>query len=294
MKCSAHLVAYFALALSPLALFMQGCCSDQIPEDLRQQNEQEGVDFIGALGGFKVHVRSIHCQDTDDGFFGGYEDEITVRLYCRSGGSKQYKGEFTAGSVVENTCYGGSVGTAYESVISGSLEVHCQPGESVTVSIWDVDDFSSNDVGGYTLEWSAIEAAVPGQLFPVRMQLAGTSVWDSLYEWFRDQGGICLTDLLPFAGKAARALKWSKKAVKFIKTAKKLDKKFQKAQEKLSECDGTEACGNVLDTMDAIYDAQCSGGNPGQYNLVLQVTGSARLASCTWLAWAAMLGVLVQ
>merc|ERR1712224_1193340 len=127
-----------------------------------------------------------------------------------------------------------------------------------------------------------IQWAYQGQWLYFGIQLEATGLWDQVWDGlFTLTGGICLTDFIPFAGKAAKAMKLSKKTVKLINKVNKGVRNYQKVQDKLGDCGdmtGAAPCGNAEDVLSTLWNAQCIGADPtaGSYDIAVQFDASFR------------------
>jgi len=268
------------VALAALSIFCMvqilGCCDDEQGE-LKDQYEKEGADFLGTLGKYRVALKKIRCHETDDGFFGGNRDELTISVCCGKECVQKSK-SMEAGEVEEEQCPGDGIGGWPMT----SMELECNHGEDVQVSISEDDDFSPTDGGSSIVKWEMIEFFLHMTTIQVAIDVGSLHWWDKLGDAFMEHIGICLTDFVP-GGWAVRAMKMSKKSQAYIKTMKKGIKKYQRLQEKAKECGSVAeddlGCVTIGDALDDIWSATCLSPTNGQYELRLEFTANAKTAS---------------
>lgn len=262
---------------------LTGCCdADGRKQEMNDWAEENGVDVIGGLDDYRVTLTEIECRETDDGFFGGNEDELTVTITCGRQKASLYL-QMTAGGIKSEACPNRGIGSGLFG--SGGMALQCRNGDSVKIALSEDDDFSPTDTGANTVGWNLISSLTLGAPVKFGVAVRSTSTWDKIGDWFLDNVGLCATDFIPFA----KAGKFSTAAKKFLKKKAKAAIRAGAASlmdEKISEEpeDGdwkTDPKGYVLEKFNQI---QCVQTTQGQYMVKLEFFGVAHCFSSLMLS----------
>lgn len=238
------------------------------------------MDVLGSLDDFRVTMTLLKCFETDDGFFGGNEDELTVTMACGDQkASSSHKME--AGMFEEETCPNRGIGGLWLSKI-WSMALHCKNGDAVRIGITEQDDFSPEDGGSNRISWENIQMLLPMTPVTLSVSVGSKHWWDKFGDWYLDNIGLCVTDAIPFFNKV--------KKLGFNKAARKFMKKQAKAIVKEGVRQQIEGSGNeeevgedftVDQYMESFDKATCLQRNNGQYQVRLEFFGSADTCRCT-------------
>lgn len=243
-------------------------------KEINERAEENGVDVIGGLEAYRVALNYLECKETDDGFFGGNRDELTVTITC---GEEQasHSLQMSAKEVEFEECPKRGIGGLPLSK-ANSMVLLCEKGNSVKIALTEDDTFSPTDGGGNTVGWDFISDLTIGAPVKFGVGVGSTSTWDKIGDWLIDNVGLCATDFIPFA----KAGKFSKKAKKFLKgkaeaaiqagVADALDMKI--AQEPEEADWKTDPKRYVEEKFDEV---QCLQSTAGSYMVQLQFFGAA-------------------
>lgn len=262
---------FAAAAVLIIAGSLIGCC-DNDQNDIKDKYEKDGADFLGAVGFYHVALQSIECVETDDGFFGGNQDELTISMSC-GGDVKKMRKSMKAGDSHKSDCTGNGIGDIWT-----KMQLDCEPGSNVNVALSEEDDFSPTDGGANTVTWDTISYLTHRTVLKVGVTVGSQHWWDKLGDAFIGTVGVCLTDFIPSTW-AMKAMKLSARTVKFFRKANKAVKIYSHAQRRAGQCqemtDDSLGCATVGDALDTVWDAQCLSQTPGQYKLNLEFTAHA-------------------
>lgn len=190
---------------------------------------------------YTATIKSVSCPSGDcitD--WGDKTDEVRFVLQCVT--SKRETKGLDSFSVSKSTTLKhprGDIGESSGSDFAycGLASIACDHGEALKVWIFEDDQGSlanlitggqecNDDVGMLEIPWKTIEIMFPGMekkadLLPLSVGTAD-KFWDAFWVY---QEKICLTDFVPYLGKAAKAAKLSQKTIKRLE-------KFEEAVDK--------------------------------------------------------------
>lgn len=264
---------------------LHGCCHGSMTyeEALEERNakfEEDGVDIIGAAEQFAVYVKRMECVNTDDGFFGGNEDEIRLTISCAGGESATLSAEFEDGTVLEEQCHEDAINT----FPSGeNLKISCPPESDVELVLEEGDDMSADDVGTTTISWENIATLPHLSRMSFGTDIQSVSFLDQLWDELQF-GGVCLTDLVP-STRAARGLRFSQRTIRHIKSANRGMRQYSRLQRHVDRCaEDIGPCGDVAAALDDVWNLQCVAASAGSYRFILEFSQDGALRqSSPWL-----------
>merc|ERR1711988_322855 len=220
------------------------------------EGEDDCMETMGGLDGFHVKITNLEILESSEGIFDG-DDDIKLELNCCS--------RFMSGG---SASWSGSV----EKSASPNLQVWCCDGADIKLDITEEDTFD-DDKGSITITPSQYGPATSGMHMPIPVKLAGSDFWEMAADvFFQASGGnICVTDFIP-SGKAAKAMKFSKRTQKKLKKLRKSVKALDMRMSMEDSCtDINDGC-DALGLASAVWDKQClEVSNPeGTYKITFE------------------------
>lgn len=232
------------------------------------------IDLIGTFDEFTVEIISIGTLHVSDWGEHDKQDELLGRLCC--GSNCAYYPEREAYQTFK-------AGTK-----STSMKVKCRQGDQVTFNLVELDSVD-DDSGLINLDSYSYDVLTPGSHMTVWIKMQGSQLFDAIgekfWDWYEKIGGICVTDFLPFAGKAMKAARFSQRSIdklnKVRNGIKKVDKMLKKCEK-----EATGTCSEAMEPLNDLWGTAkgCISGPPAEgffYKMRYEFCGWDSVRGCS-------------
>jgi len=191
---------------------------------LEPYHNKDTLDIIATLKTYSAVVSKLTVEQGTD--WNQNYDEVAIGMSCTGPDGKQIRILTCDASVLKkNQSAVHPDSQAYPYCGLQRIE-GCDINSNLTIYLSEIDAgeaaMNGHDLGKYSIPASVLRVLAVGGTMNVRVSPGTYSNWDAFWNVFWTfQGEVCVTDFIPFVGKAAKAAKLSAKTIKAIQKIEK-------------------------------------------------------------------------